>query len=453
MHDEHNSGGVTRRLVFAPGNADCVPFPNMTNNHRGQVAGIPYNNTFVMFLSMRARPCSWYESVPRAGQAGAIGTIWMWTDQTAVISAAHFPRFPNANVVSLCCCSRIQTDGRCNIAGRGPEKTTWENFHGTPEASVTRDRPGTNGGMVMAREVMAGHTVDLFWPGTGPIDPTERSALKEFYRDAMVSVTNYAGYGTGGVGATRAEFLADDSLDPCGGGGDTTTKLNGITCMGGHVVDLYFPRWFVTIWSATAWPQSLGALTHLRSFKYTAMASGNQNGVIVMPGSVSNWAQLLSFHWCDYAPTTDQLLTLPSTMGDLSKLKALELLNAKTTPNTFPNAVFAIPAMMSMLLNKVALNSLPAVSSMGKLEEFHLLSTGLSGPAPTFKGLSKLRSLSLLGNKLTGGTQDMFDDCGSLTSFNINSNNLNCQMFDLVGCTNLTSIHASKNALVSLHKY
>ena len=51
-----------------------------------------------------------------------------------------------------------------------------------PIASFTRDRPGTNGGMPMVRELFAGHAVEMFWPGTGPIVDSERQALKEFYR-------------------------------------------------------------------------------------------------------------------------------------------------------------------------------------------------------------------------------------------------------------------------------
>ena len=41
--------------------------------------------------------------------------------------------------------------------------------------------------MAMVREIMSGHTVDVFWPGTGPIDPEERVALKELYRDGIAN--------------------------------------------------------------------------------------------------------------------------------------------------------------------------------------------------------------------------------------------------------------------------
>jgi hypothetical protein len=50
-----------------------------------------------------------------------------------------------------------------------------------PIASFTREYKYTHGGMPMASEIMAGNSVTMLWPGTGPIDPAERAALKDLF--------------------------------------------------------------------------------------------------------------------------------------------------------------------------------------------------------------------------------------------------------------------------------
>jgi hypothetical protein len=86
VQDEGN-GGTTRRAVLAPGNADCVPFPATTSNHRGQVAGIPYDrNVFVITLAVLSRPCLWWAYTGQFGPQAAMnadpaGLIWMWSDE------------------------------------------------------------------------------------------------------------------------------------------------------------------------------------------------------------------------------------------------------------------------------------------------------------------------------------------------------------------------------------
>jgi hypothetical protein len=54
-----------------------------------------------------------------------------------------------------------------------------------PVASITRGDTQaykyTHGGMPMASEIMAGNSVTMLWPGTGPIDPAERAALKDLF--------------------------------------------------------------------------------------------------------------------------------------------------------------------------------------------------------------------------------------------------------------------------------
>ena len=62
--DENGSGGMRRRVVFAPGNVDCQPLPNATTPHRGQAVGVPYKDAFVLFLATKTgRPCGWQNGI------------------------------------------------------------------------------------------------------------------------------------------------------------------------------------------------------------------------------------------------------------------------------------------------------------------------------------------------------------------------------------------------------
>eukprot|EP00937_MAST-01D_sp_MAST-1D-sp2_P006169 g6169.t1 len=421
--DENGSGGMRRRVVFAPAVPDwCKPFPNVTEPFRGQAAGVPYKDKFVLFLATKGgRPCFGLDSLSVAPMAaGVAGMMWMYTDEEPEIDGRFFPSGWDLK----------QKPGATRVTA--------------PYASITRDRPGTYGGMPMAREIMAGHEVEVFWPGTGPIDPEERAALKELYRDGIAKWGwEYSNLGTNG-NLDRADFLADDTVDPCGGSGNPNTKLEGVTCIGGHVVDLDFASLATT--QLQSIPASISKLGHLRSIYFIARQSPGDAAVITIPDSFGDLGMLRSLSLCGRLGRPDQALRLPSTLGQLINLTVLEIEEFGIS-GSFPDAVFSLPSLASVTLNKVPLTSLPAVSSMAALTTFSLSSNGLAAPAPSFAGLSKLESILLAGNKLTGGSEDMFDGCVSLVTVDIASNRLNCDLPRFKGCTNLVTIKASNNAL------
>eukprot|EP00937_MAST-01D_sp_MAST-1D-sp2_P002222 g2222.t1 len=420
--DENGSGGMRRRVVFAPGNVDCQPLPSATNSHRGQAAGVPYKDAFVLFLATRTgRPCIWIDGLTTVPmQAGAAGTMWMYTDEEP------------------------ETDGMIHPCGydltlepRATRKTI-------PFATFTRDRPGTHGGMAMAREIMAGHTVNVFWPGTGPIDPEERAALKQLYRDGIALWEwSYLKIGTNGA-MYRHTFLANDTVDPCGGSGDPSTRLEGITCIGGRVVNLDFGSFGTT--QLRSIPASISKLKHLRSFYFIARQRADDAAVITVPDSFGDLSMLRTFALCGQLGSPGQALALPSTLGNLNNLTMLEIDEFDISGN-FPASVFSLPALASVVLNKVPLTSLPAVSAMTALHTFSLSSNGLAVPAPSFKGLSKLESVSFAGNKLTGDSKDMFDGCVSLVAVDVANNRLSCDLPSFKDCTSLTAMKLSGNAL------
>ena len=85
---DDGDGWLTRRLVLAPGSADCKRFPNVTNDHRGQEAGVPYADTIILYMVIKQGSCE-------AGLATLFGrnsehdlgvqpaaAIWMWSDES-----------------------------------------------------------------------------------------------------------------------------------------------------------------------------------------------------------------------------------------------------------------------------------------------------------------------------------------------------------------------------------
>ena len=76
--DENGSGGMRRRVVLAEGDLNCTPLPQLTTSFRGQQAGVPFRNTFVMYLMTKSgRTCTWREGVAPSREAGAAGMITM----------------------------------------------------------------------------------------------------------------------------------------------------------------------------------------------------------------------------------------------------------------------------------------------------------------------------------------------------------------------------------------
>jgi hypothetical protein len=334
-----------------------------------------------------------------------------------------------------------------------------------PIASITRDRAGTHGGMAMARELMAAHEVEVFWPGTGPIDPAERAALKELYRDGIGFWNwDYGWLGTSGnmyryarfhvqdtaltASGARHTFLADvnDTLDPCGGSGDPNSRLEGITCIGGHVINIDLSQSGHTQLQFV--PASISQFRHLRSFYhiFKATVGGGDATTVVLPDSFGDLSMLVSLTLCGHVATVGQALHLPGTVDRLQNLAMLEI-GGFGINGSFPSAFFSLPAMTSVTLHNLPLPELPSVSSMSRLSTFSLKANGLTGPAPSFKGLAKLETVSFAGNTLTGGNKDMFDGCLMLEEVDVAGNALSCDLFTFRGCLNLTTIKAARNKL------
>jgi hypothetical protein len=208
--DEAN-GGMTRRVVLAPASADCQPFPVATNKHRGQEAGIPYDeNVIVMVMAMLARPCSWSKYLEGAKTGVIAGFIWMWSDENdPLTNKEDYIAYP--------------------MFGWGTSENSSMPY---PNAAIARGA-GPVGGLTMATEIFNNHRVDLTWPGTGPLsDQTERAALKDLMRNIDTTGDDFfawpVGHGFAGTLILPEEFIADDSIDPCSNNGEGK-RLYGVT--------------------------------------------------------------------------------------------------------------------------------------------------------------------------------------------------------------------------------
>eukprot|EP00937_MAST-01D_sp_MAST-1D-sp2_P000395 g395.t1 len=393
---------------------------SVTTNHLGQEAGVPYKNTIVLYFMNPTRPCSSVYATLEPGKVGTAGALFMYSG---------LPANPR--------------DGRFALVSR-PRGTPGAEFLNYPAAVVARDAEGLNGAGGMVHEIMAGHKVELFWPGTGPIKPAERQALKDFYSSAFVGeVRSEGAYGTGGT-VSKAEFLADDNLDPCGGAGNASTRLEGINCIGGRVVQMrYTPVSNFETSVSSPWPSSLGAFEHLQYFHFWPSPVTGAGGVVVFPDTIKNWKRLRTFSWCN--PGSLALaIRLPGSIGTLSNLKHLEL-QGVAHDGVFPSSALALPAVETILISGISVGVLPPVSSMAKLRVLQLAASDVSGELPSFKGLSKLTAVFLQGNALKGGHTGAFDGCTSLQTLNLASNKLTGPLFSFVNCSRLQDVDLSNN--------
>jgi hypothetical protein len=426
---------MSRRVVLAPGNADCVPFPATTNNHRGQEAGIPYDrNVIVMVMAMLARPCVWNQYGGEFGPNGALnadiaGFIFMYSDENDPDQVeenwaihGHFGRAQGGNVITY------------------------------PAAAVARGA-GPVGGLTMATEIFNGHRVDLLWPGTGPMTGTaERAALKDFMQMIVTDYDHFeiyaqCGYGNGGTEIMPEEFIADDSIDPCSNNGQGK-HLYGVTCIGGHVVSLWFN--YMTSPKISGFPASIAALTQLRHIY-------GKNGFapkLVIPCEFGQLANLKTIGLMRSGPEFSKpagwsgaSLEFPEDDECMNGLVSLEdVMLGAIDMNKFPASFLRLPQMQTVQLTRAPLAALPATLSPN-IRVLRLSDVGAIGPLPSFKGSALLEDVSLDHNSLTLGTADAFDNCPNLRTVDVSHNNISAAVFRFEGSTKLEIMDLSHNSM------
>jgi Leucine-rich repeat (LRR) protein len=422
--DESN-GGMSRRVVLAPGNADCdVPFPAATTNYRGQEAGVPYDqNVIVMVMAMFARTCFWGDYSGEFGPNGKMGVdlaafIWMWSDE---------------NPVSV---------------GEGDTlMSVFANDRGNavsyPTAAIARGA-GPIGGLTMATELFNGHRVDLLWPGTGPMtDASERGALKDFMRNmdtAHEKFNVHSPYvGFAGSIMMPEEFIADDLMDPCSNNGQGK-RLYAVTCIGGHVVSLYIILMAPKI---SAFPASISGLTHLRHIYFPLPGSPSGELKFVIPCELGQLASLVAF----VLPGSGTVVEFPEDDSCMSGLVSLEeVMIGAFKMNRFPASFLQLPQMQTVSLTRAPVASLPATLPP-KLRVLKLSEVGASGPLPSFNDSALLEEVRLDRNNLTLGDAGAFDYCPNLRILDVSHNSISTTLFRFAGSTKIETIDISHNAI------
>eukprot|EP00937_MAST-01D_sp_MAST-1D-sp2_P003642 g3642.t1 len=432
VRDEHGSGGTTRPVVLVNGADACNNYSAVTRAFEGQAPGVPLQDKFVVLFNGAgglAGACEAREiAVDQFHQAGVAGALYMFSGDSG-------------------------RDGRRSELTHGPG--IYEKRHPGrnvstmhPLAGITRERAGSNPAMPMLLEIKAGHTVDLFWPGTGPIDAGDRAALKEYYGQGMKQL-DFSGCGPE-LGASpgtvsREAFLADDALDPCGGSGDPTSRLAGVYCVGGRVVGIDIGYCSTT--EIHYFPESFGNLSQLRWVFNHLRPSATDADVVVFPESFGNLTELRAFVWCGENGGRGQRFQMPQSLAGLTKLRLVDI-DTLPLANAFPMDMFTLPSLEWVTLHHVPLTVVPDATSMVALQYFNLKDNNLTSALPSFKGLGHLKTVSLAQNSLSGGQIDMFDGCHALETVDMSNNRyIDSPLFHFVGCLNLTSILLGGNRI------
>jgi hypothetical protein len=209
---ENGSGGMTRRVVLAwgdtgDGNGElCIERcqePDLSNQacvtstENGQIPGVPLKDAILLhvqpgFFDQQGNDCSWLTNSPLSGdfheRVGAAARIHIYDTEVWGKPGFNWDSGKNTNHPSyqdaLAPAKTLEYFRASGQAGPEPRMITKTTI---PYASVfSHEKPvfgqEAEGGLAMRRELEAGLRVDVFWPGTGPIHPEERAALKELQR-------------------------------------------------------------------------------------------------------------------------------------------------------------------------------------------------------------------------------------------------------------------------------
>lgn len=166
--------------------------------------------------------------------------------------------------------------------------------------------------------------------------------------------------------------------------GEAPCGWRGVTCSDGHVERL-------ELWSQSlrSLPSSIGDLTRLRAL----MMNGGR--LTSVPASIGNLALLE-----DLFLEGNQLAGLPATVGMLSELRHLRLNNNQLT--AVPLVIRELDGLQKLHLGNNQLSSVPAwLGNLTALNELDLQHNRLTALPPELPRLTRLQSLTVNDNRLT----------------------------------------------------
>jgi Leucine-rich repeat (LRR) protein len=315
------------------------------------------------------------------------------------------------------------------------------------------------GGLAMRLELEAGLRVDVFWPGTGPIIPEERVALKQLFKESMHYFQQWPWiFGSSG-GLSYADFLADDDIDPC------LHRLYDTTCIGGHIVSFSHAFWWTRRLPCNAF-EILSKFTKLTrmiqphpaisSFAFTC--SPNEKALV--PCSFWQLKDMVYLEWIfephgagvdAYAELTPfHFETCAEEIGSMPNLVYADFVCPGAT-GKLPFRLFQSPKLEAISVQGIQLGDLPSLNQMPNLRKLVLIDNGIEGPFPSLANQGLLQEVIIQRNSLqdaVGGTASCFNNCSKLTSVKITDTAIT-ELFTFIGSTKVEFIDLSHNSIRS----
>ncbi len=194
-------------------------------------------------------------------------------------------------------------------------------------------------------------------------------------------------------------------------------------------------------------PAALGDLTKL---KYLNLTNNSLTGPI--PAELGNLTKLETLDLRDNKENRNGGLTgsIPAELGDLTNLKELNLFNNSLT-GSIPAELGDLDSLKHLALyNNSLTGSIPAeLGDLTNLKELNLFNNSLTGSIPAELGnLDSLKHLALYNNSLTGSIPAELGDLDSLKHLNLFNNSLTGSIpAELGDLTNLNRLVLNSNAL------
>jgi hypothetical protein len=472
--DEYGSGGMTRRLVLADKVGSCANHCNqsdlwnqtcVTGTESGQLPGVPLKGSILLYVARFAAGQGGCNSWERpffddfVERSGAAGMLNMWTEDSYEESGRDYNQGEYKRLDALAPAKTLEYWRSLNQTGPEP---LFINELTVPYASIFSGEKAPYGdenvgGLTMRRELEAGLQVHVFWPGTGPIKPEERLALKQ-----LVNASSTAFKNQGHVGLSHAEFLADDSIDPC------LHRLDDTACIGGHIVQFghavgmhKFDRlpcdFYARLAKFTKLSRYIGPSRYLPSFAFECAP----NERVVVPCAFWQLEDMVYLKF-DSEPSGTGAATFGTStryhfetcgpeMEVMPNLLYFDGLLPDVT-GTPPPGLFRCPRMESFRIEEIQFEIIPSLDGWPKLKSVAFINNNVSSPLPSFANKPRLQDVVIQGNPLqisaTGGTAGFFDNCAELSSVIITDTDIS-ELFRFVGSTKLVNADLSHNQIDS----
>jgi hypothetical protein len=404
-------------------------------------------------------------------RSGAAGMLHMWHDELFPISGKTWLYASNLNLPSrkglLAAPKTLEYHRSSNAPG--PEPLLIQNLTkpGGTISSMNKAFYGQDdvGGLTMRLELEAGLRVDLFWPGTGAMVPAERAALKELFTGSMDYFPNtadndfFGGAGSGG-GLTVAEFLADDTIDPC------LHRLEATMCVGGHLVDFNHIFGMMRQRLPCNAFELLSKFPKLARFISPTKAYQPSFAMMCLPGEravipCAFWQlKELVFLEIDMEPmgVGVEMYANPVPLHFESCAEEIGLMPnllkvywlAKAATGVMPRLLLQSPKLERISIVDIAL-AVPDLEFVPNLKELKLWNNNISERFPSLANKVRLTEVDIQRNPLQnslgeGATASSLDNLPELKRLVVTDSDIT-ELFKLEGCTKVESIDLSNNRI------